>query len=206
MSQKRTIITIDEVDWPIDATLSIGYSASSNSTTHPVERSGSDGLSEISDHIELPPLEISIEGIMSEVPLNGNIIDAITGTAQPAQQWAFVEALLLAREQRKLVSLDAGQRGNWDNLVVSFDPQWTVSDGYSVQFSMKLNQIELVQSRVQFSPSPAATVALSVLQMFSDPVSVVSNSVPATGAQGSLITNAGTFPGITPGVDFVAGR
>lgn len=206
MSQARTVLTIDGVDWPIDATLSISYSAASRATSHPVERSGADGLAEISDHIELAPLSIDIDGVMSDVPLNGNILDAIQGTSQPPQQWAFVEALLLARQQRKLVSIDAGQRGAWDNLVLSFDPSWTVEDGYSVTFKLRLDQIELVGSRTQFALSDSASTALGVLQLFSDPVSVVSNTVPATDAQGALASSSGTFPGITSGVDFVAGR
>ncbi len=203
---RKTVLTINGTDWPIDAVTSLSYTANSTATKHPVERSGADGLSEISDHIELEPTKITLSGVMSESPLRGSAQANFEGLFSGGQQWAFIEALQTARLQRQLVSLDAGKRGSWDNLVISFDPSWTVENGYSVLFNLDLEQIELVRSRVQFGLSQSATVALGVLQLFSDPVSVVTGTTEASGAQAALMADAGSFPGVPAGVDFVAGR
>lgn len=202
LKRKQTILTLDEIDWFLDAAVSFGYSLDSDTTDHPIE----DG-SEISDHVDLKPLTFSLDGFMSEAPLTGSLLESFSDLFSSGQQWAFVEAIENARKNRTFVSLDANNRGSWDNLIItSFAPSWSAEVGDSVEFRMSLKQITVVESQTATVLSSEANLALSILQMFADPTSAVTGTIDATTAQQTLFDASTTYPGVSAGVDFVAGR
>ena len=198
-------LTVSGDDWILDAATRLDYSADSDSTDHPVEYNSSDAVSEITDNIDIKPLTISLEGIMSEVPIEGQ--NENIETFSEGRQWAFVEALLDARSQRSLVSLDAGDRGAWDNLVIeSFNPSWSVENGSSVQSRLSLKQIEFVETKTTFGLSTSSNIEENVLQLFSGQVSQKTGVNEATPNQIALIQDALSFDGVDISTDVVAGR
>ena len=203
------ILLLRGYEWTLDAALSFDYGADTETTDHPVERT--QDTNEVTDQLDNKPLVFEISGIMSEIPLTGNLLQTVANLFstddKSGKQWAFVDNVLEARKNRELVSLDAGPRGFFENLVItSFNPTWTTATGESVQFSMSLKQIEFVETQTTLALSGAANLALGVAQMFTGPINIKTGTIAATDGQSTLMGNALSFDGVSSGVDFVKGR
>ena len=203
------ILLLRGYEWTLDAALSFDYGADTETTDHPVERT--QDTNEVTDQLDNKPLVFEISGIMSEIPLTGNLLQTVANLFstddKSGKQWAFVDNVLEARKNRELVSLDAGPRGFFENLVItSFNPTWTTATGESVQFSMSLKQIEFVETQTVFVLPERSASERSTAQRFAEPTRTKTSTTAATDGQTSLVGDALSFDGVSSGVDFVKGR
>ena len=111
----------------IEATLSENHSASSNITKYTVENA-----SNISDHIVNEPETITIEGFISNTPVQG-------GPGNYAQE-AF-DALYEIRDEKELVSVITNYRVYNDMAIQNINIPRTQGTGQAIRFSVELVKV-----------------------------------------------------------------
>ena len=184
-------------EYSIDVVTSFTPDFQSDSTEYRVEEGAN-----ISDHIDTKPVTLAIDGFMTDVPLSA------TGAYSPTdngEHLNFYDALVTAWTNKELLIVDVENNDIWENMqIVGFPPQWAPETGNGYHFSLSLKQIEFAHT--QRSRVGPVTTNRSTAARFSPQRSVGAVSpVDATTEQAALVSDAGSYPGVTPGVDFVAG-
>jgi hypothetical protein len=146
------VIWID--DFPIDIATSESYSFESEATKFPVEE-GAD----VSDHVRIQGLVITIECIVSNTPIGRIASDpsrlpiefdrdlAIPDpkTRVPAND--ALEKLIAIRDARKPVTYE-GSKGVFENMVLSFTVPVDIASIGGLRFNAKLEQIQISENRL----------------------------------------------------------
>jgi hypothetical protein len=184
-------------EWSIDATLSFTNGNESDSTEYKVEKG-----SNISDHIDNKQQTLEISGFMSDAPFSA---EGVYDPVNLGEHLNFFDAVKTAMANKELVIVDAEYKDIWENMqIVSFPPAWGAGTGNGYNFSLSLKQIEFAtaqKSRVgPTSPNKSTNARFSPQRS----VGAVS-PVEATTEQNALVSSAGSYDGVTPGTDFVAG-
>ena len=151
--QRTKIATLE-----LDAAISVVYSRTADVTDHPVERG-----SNVSDHVRPKPVEIKIEGMLTNTPIGVGItvdpFSTITPTSTDRSSKAFTELhrLFEAGETLKIVS----ELFSFENMVIqSLDIPRDSKSGDAFFFTCNLKQIRMVKGeRVTVSIPRASTKA-----------------------------------------------
>ena len=186
-----------ELEYSIDAELSFSVGYESDSTEYKVEEG-----SNISDHIDNKQTTLEIGGFMSDTPITAKgAYDPINN----GEHLNFWDAIDTARTKKELIIVDAENRDIWENMqIISFPPNWEAGKGTSYNFSLSLKQLEFAvaqKSRVKPNAPDRPTEARFAPRSAQGSVS----PSDATTEQNTLVNSAFTYPGVTAGVDFVAG-
>lgn len=148
----------------IDATVHEVHGVKAKATRHPVE-SGSD----VTDHVQLMPDEIQIEGVITDTPLIGiadlllGQVDLATLTGQRASgAWDLLEQTVKARQPIKVVTT----LKTYDNVILEdLSAPRDAENGNAIHFTVRGVVIRIVSSQNVGLPIPkeargAATQAL----------------------------------------------
>lgn len=100
---------------------------------------------DITDHVELDPERLSIQGIVTNTP-----IDLLSGgiaiSENPAQDALFY--LLELYRRREPFDFVGGLKVYSDMIITSFNPSRTPQTGNALEFTMTMQQIRIVDSEV----------------------------------------------------------
>jgi len=111
------------------------HSRSNNITTYPVEE-GSD----ISDHIQNEPIELSVSGIIETVERGGNIIDAFIA----------LEEIMISKQ---LITVVTGLKVYENMAITGIEIPRTSLNGGSLAFSASLREVRIVSSQAIVIPN-----------------------------------------------------
>lgn len=130
----------------LDVTFSEDPRDDNEPTQHPVE----DGA-DVTDHIRLLPVQLTLEGLISETPLTQSQLSrAGIGESQYIEGYAAAQyaRLLKLREERQLVSVHTARRV-YENMVMTslaapVDPQ----TGKALRVQLSFQQIRIVRNKL----------------------------------------------------------
>lgn len=143
----------------VDAAVSIKHSIGSTPTRNPVE----DGA-KVTDHVELEPQTVSIQGVISDTPLDFNILnDIIKGdlkniqknfmdgvnstlnkTSRSVEQYQALMELWKTRQPFQVIT---GFKV-YDNMILTrLDVDQSATTGKAMHFSADLEEIRIVSSK-----------------------------------------------------------
>jgi hypothetical protein len=131
---------------PLDARVGSTYRFSSEITQYPVESGAT-----ITDHVHLRPDEISLEGMVSDTPVNelptylGLRGDRETRVSGSRSQGAF-DALFVAWRDRLPLTVIAEYMIFDDMIVESFEIPKAPDRGEAIWFSMRLRKVVTVET------------------------------------------------------------
>lgn len=111
------------------------HDRSNNATSYPVENG-----SEISDHIQPQPIELSISGIVEAIEKGANIIDA----------FSVLEEIMSAKQ---VITVVTGLKVYENMAVLSSNVTRNALNGGSLSFTASLRQISLVSSQAITIPN-----------------------------------------------------
>lgn len=133
------IITLNElgesINFSIDAAPNVNHSMISNITQNPIE----DGSS-ITDHVNLEPRKVTINGLISETPLS--ISKAITNTAITAVAGQILPEFL----QGSIVSLFQNSSDRVQDGYKVLKELWENKNPFSIQTNLELYENMIIQS------------------------------------------------------------
>lgn len=119
----------------LDAAVSVTYSNSADVTSHPVEQ-GAD----VSDHVRAQPLDIKIEGVISNTPIAST---ATASSGRSMQAFAELQKLL---EDGTPVDIVSGDFFPYKNMVIyALDVPRDARSGDALFFTASLRQIRQVK-------------------------------------------------------------
>ena len=120
----------------IDASVSENHSRNSDVTSYPVEESG-----DITDNIRNLPIEITIDGIVSDSPLNDVALERSDGALPSEDALALFEKIYADREPVTIISsLMPYTNMAMKTLTIPKDSR----TGKALRFSVVFKQIELI--------------------------------------------------------------
>lgn len=133
----------------LDAAVSETHQQEVDVTEHPVERG-----SPVSDHLRPKPIQITIEGVISDTPLAGtefaglsSVASIITGAA-PSRRNSRSESALAALQdlvdKQELITIVTGLRSYEDMAITSVTVPRSPSNGASLRFSIQARQVRQV--------------------------------------------------------------
>lgn len=136
------MIVID--DYLIDVATSEEHSYESEVTEYPVESGSS-----ISDNIRPKPIEVTIEGVVSDFPLSPLIVDArATATSSPSQE--ALEKLLRIRDAREPVRITTGLKIYESMVLRSLSIPQDAETGQALKFRATFVQVKIVENKRTF--------------------------------------------------------
>ena len=132
----------------IDATVSEDHNSSCNVTDNPVE----DGA-KVTDHVQLKPAELTIQGVITDAPLGFAVIGNIQQVRNIIQGQsarsidAYNDLLALQKSRRPFTVLTSLKR--YENMIlVDLSVPRTAQTGRSIHFSAKMKQIRIVENLI----------------------------------------------------------
>jgi hypothetical protein len=135
----------------VDATVSEEHVSNCETTDNPVE----DG-SDVTDHVHIKPIELTIDGVISDSPLGfavvGNIqnfarsITNLFGKKTPRSIEAF-NSLLDLQKSRTPFTVLTGLRRYENMILTELSVPRTSQTGAAIHFSAKMKQIRIVSSK-----------------------------------------------------------
>jgi hypothetical protein len=149
----------------IDATVSEDHSHSCDLTENPVEEGA-----KITDHVQLKPAELTIEGVITDTPLGfaviGNIqnlirsVSTIFGASSRSLD-AFDELLALQKSRRPFTVLTGLKR--YQNMILTdLSIPRTIQTGKALHFKAVMKEIRIVKSATSAAPrTSSATRSLA---------------------------------------------
>lgn len=143
----------------IDASVTENHTTTSTPTRNPVE----EGI-EVTDHVSLEPAKLSIQGVISDTPLNFDIIgniasgdlksltknltsgfsDTLGGTSRSTEQYQALLALQRSRQPFKVIT---GIKVYENMILTSLSVDRTATTGKSIHFSADMEEIRIVKSQ-----------------------------------------------------------
>lgn len=134
----------------IDATLQETHSSSCTIARDPVE----DG-SNITDHVEMDPVKLTLECVISDTPLGYLIVGNIQNTIRSAQELFGKETrshgkwndLRKLQESRTPFTVVTGLKRYTNMLITNLSLPITAQDGNSIHFTIDMEQIRIVKSK-----------------------------------------------------------
>jgi hypothetical protein len=138
---------------PIDCTDSFDPQYSADITRYPTE-SGNP----VTDHRDIQPKALNLSGLMSDVhPYRSGDPEALDPAAPVAYDLngtgfhtSLRDALLAAHENSELITVEAGRRGTWaDMLIASLSLPEPPENGAAVAFSVSLIHLSIAETKTQ---------------------------------------------------------
>jgi hypothetical protein len=99
---------------------------------------------DITDHVELDPQQLSIQGIVSNTPVS--FLGGLIISGDPAQD--ALNFLLDLYRNREPFDFVGGLQVYSNMVITSFNPSRTPQTGKALQFTMTMQQIRIVDSEV----------------------------------------------------------
>lgn len=154
----------------VDAAVSIKHSIASTPTKNPVE----DGA-KVTDHVELEPQTVSIQGVISDTPLDFNILnDIVKGdfknipktfmdgvnstlnkTSRSIEQYQSLMNLWKTRQPFQVIT---GFKVYDSMILTKLDVDQTATTGKAMHFTAEMEEIRIVSSKVLGKESFASSV------------------------------------------------
>ena len=134
----------------VDATISEEHTSSCDLTENPVE----DGA-KVTDHVQLKPSELTIEGVISDSPLGYAIIGNIQNLVRSAENLfgkssrstdAFNELLKL-QKSRQPFTVVTGLKRYTNMIMTELKVPRTATTGGSIHFTATMKEIRIVKSK-----------------------------------------------------------
>lgn len=133
--------TTDVIGLELDAVMLESPDYTATPTRSPIE-SGAD----VTDHVNLSPEKLTIEGIVTNSPVG--IFQSLRGlVSQNASQDAF-NFIMKLYEDRLPFSFVGGLKVYKDMIITSFNPPRTPQTGQALEFRMTMEQIRFVESSI----------------------------------------------------------
>ncbi len=143
----------------IDAAVSVKHSIASTPTRNPVEEGA-----KVTDHVELEPQAISIQGVISDTPLDFNILNSIakgdlksigntfkdgaksmlSKASRSIEQYQSIMQIWKSREPIKVIT---GFKVYENMIITRFEVDQTATTGQAMHFSADLEEIRIVSSK-----------------------------------------------------------
>ncbi len=143
----------------IDATVFMKHSISSSMTKNPVEEGA-----QITDHVELNSQAITIQGVISDTPLDFNILNSIVKgnfknvannfsdgvksslnkSSRSVEQYQELVKLWKSREPFKIIT---GLKVYDSMILTKLDVDQTASSGKALHFNAEIEEIRIVSSK-----------------------------------------------------------
>ena len=143
----------------VDASVSEDHTASSTVTSNPVEEGAN-----VADHVKLEPLRLSIQGVISDTPLDFEILNSLAkgdfkgiaknftsgisavlgGTSRSTEQYL---ALLELRKSREPFQVITGLKVYQNMILTNLTVNRTASTGKAIHFTAEMEEIRIVQSQ-----------------------------------------------------------
>jgi hypothetical protein len=137
----------------LDATMTETHSGDVEVTEHPVERGAN-----IADHFRTKPVQVSLEGLVSNTPVGVNARDAIGNQAargEGGKAEIAYERLLSMRDSSELVTITTRLRTYTNMKLVSLSVPRDRGTGDALRFSATFREIVIVASeRVKIPATP----------------------------------------------------
>jgi len=128
-----------------------GLSFSPSYTSEPTQNEIEDGAL-ITDHVNLPPIQMSFNGAVTDIQSNreGAYDKDFIGVHVD-----FRERMIQARENREIIGIDAGPvRGIYSGIILDFTPSWDAESGHGMAlfFDLSIQQIDTAKTAVKDLP------------------------------------------------------
>ncbi len=120
----------------LDVAVSEDHTYDADATDSPVEE-GSD----ISDNIRNRPLQVTLEGIVTDTPI-GNMRDVRSGTTLPSED--ALAHLLAIREARELITIETSLASYENMALLSLRIPRSAKTGKALRFTAVFKQIRLI--------------------------------------------------------------
>lgn len=188
----RKLGQIDTIE--IDATIRELHSVKAKATKHPVETG-----SAVTDHVQLQPDEIEIEGMITNTPLVSTVeiltgqVDLATLTGQrAAMAWDALEAVVKARLPIKVIT----SLKTYSNVVLEdLSAPREAKIGNAIHFTVRGSVVRVVSSQIVDLPIPKEARGSATRALGKKPTTAPSASVGVkTSALHKLGEGAGVFP------------
>jgi len=193
----------------VDATISEEHTSSCDLTENPVE----DGA-KVTDHVQLKPSELTIEGVISDSPLGyaiiGNIQNLVRSVAtlfgRSSRSTDAFNNLRKLQESRKPFTVITGLKRYTNMIMTDLSVPRTATTGGAIHFRAVMKEIRIVKSKsagggslsssVSDLGSPTKDLGSKVTDAVpvSSPLSATSNSVSAE-SQGSNLFKLAKWAG-----------
>lgn len=151
----------------IDATISDEHTSACDLTENPVEEGAN-----VTDHVQLKPVELTIEGVISDTPLDFGILNnLITGnfgaikdtakgiagnfTGQTTRSTEEYNKLLDLQRKREPFKVVTGLKVYENMILVKLSVNRNATTGKSIHFKADLKQIRIVSSKTAKSMNVA---------------------------------------------------
>lgn len=165
----------------VDATVSETHLSSCDLTENPVE----DGA-KITDHVQLKPSELTIEGVISDSPLGyavvGNIQNLVRSTKSlfggSSRSIDAYNDLLLLQKSRQPFTVITGLKRYENMIMTELSVPRTAQTGNAIHFRASMKEIRIVKSKTTGLSSVASSVK-SLAQKAKDLGQKVTDAVPA---------------------------
>lgn len=202
------LIFEDKTELEIDCVNSLAPTYNSEKTNNEIEEGA-----EITDHVIRQPVNVTISGFVSNVPLKvqGDVgLGVAYDKKADGPHLKFHDRITKAWQNAELVTLDAGVLGRWEEyLITSYTPNWTTDTGYGVNFSLSLEDLQVVQTRTTINVLKAlkrgSEVAAAVTDRFAQKVlKTWTQKKTADTPTANLAATKATYTGASTG--FVRGR
>lgn len=165
----------------VDCTVSENHNFTCDMTEEPVEQGA-----KITDHVQLKPKQLTIEGVISDAPLGyaivGNIQNIVKtvasvfgGSVRSIDAFNELEKL---QESRVPFTVITGLKRYENMIMVDFDVQRTAETGRALHFKAIMRQIRIVQSQTGMSQSLSDNVS-NIASKTQDFGQKVTDAVPA---------------------------
>lgn len=177
----------------VDATVSEEHVSDCDVTENPVE----DGA-KITDHVQLKPKKLTIEGVISDAPLGyaivGNIQNLVRSVStlfgKKARSQDAFDDLLKLQESRKPFTVTTGLKRYNNMIMESLSVPRTSQTGAAIHFKAVMKEIRIVKS--QTALKSLADKAKNIGSKAKDLGQKVTDAVPADGQlekKGSYLFN-----------------
>jgi len=177
----------------VDATVSEEHVSECDVTENPVE----DGA-KITDHVQIKPKKLTIEGVISDAPLGyaviGNIQNLVRSVStlfgkKSRSQDAF-DDLIKLQESRKPFTVTTGLKRYTNMIMENLSVPRTSQTGAAIHFKAVMKEIRIVKS--QTTATSLASTAKNIGSKAKDLGQKVTDAVPADGQlekKGSVLFN-----------------
>ena len=135
------ISQITGLAFQFDTTTSEAYNGNASWTRFPVEGAGID----ISDHVELQPRTISLQGVVTDTPLN-------QPNAEPNRAARAFETAMALRDAGQLVTVDTGLGAFANYGIEGVGAPRTPAGGQALRFTIDLVEVRITLSQVVAIP------------------------------------------------------
>ena len=156
--------TFDVIEVELDASISESHKFTADVTDNPVE-----GGSVVSDHITLKPIELTIDGMITDSPISflTGVVDVLSGGESRSQQG--FDALIALRDSRQLFTVQTGLRAYENMAMTSLTIPRRADIGQALRFQMQVRQLTIVESEtVDIPPEQVAAANADAAQSEAD--------------------------------------